>query len=186
MLKKLVSIFDRQYPPYQLAIFIGTSTLVGFLLFFSALLLTGGLYFLSFALIAIMYFIFCGEIIAVLLVCFITGLLGYFILKILSFFKFNYKTCNIITGIIAIFCLIIGFFSYPHLHWYLFNKGKKGHVWKIDINRDGKTDKWVHDTVSGTVDFIDYDTNFNGSPDKREFYKDNKIIKTEYLDDNQK
>lgn len=53
----------------------------------------------------------------------------------------------------------------------------KEHVWVVDMNRDGRIDKWVHNDRYDRLLEIDYDTNNDGKADIFEYYDKNGKLK---------
>ena len=49
---------------------------------------------------------------------------------------------------------------------------------QIDTNRDGKIDKWVYDNNLSTI--VTLDTDYDGTPDIKEYYDNADLIKKEY------
>jgi len=62
-----------------------------------------------------------------------------------------------------------------HFVGYLLNHREQ--VWEVDIDRNGKIDKWVHQDMQYNLKEIDYDTDGDGKADVFEYYEKNGKLK---------
>ena len=181
MLKKIAKIFNKEYPPYQLAIFVGVSTFLGFCMIFPLMFLEGFDAW-GYAILAAGYFFISGEGVVCLVISILYGLISFLILKIISYRKLKKIIMYLFTIIFSINGVIFGFLNYQKVQKFISEKKDgKYTIWTVDTNGDKKPDKWVYDSISGKTLFIDYDSTGNGIADIREFYKDGKITRTESL-----
>lgn len=131
-------------------------------------------------LIYIMYFFVSGEAAADLAISLFIGFISYFLFKTLLKKQVSAKTFKLARIVSFIIAVIAGFLiSFPVRTLMMEVHSGKEVVGKIDTNKDGKPDKWVHHNVYDKLIEIDYDTNLDGNPDIWEYYKNRKVYKKE-------
>ena len=167
---------------------MGIGTLFGFTLIFPVAILTSSPGYWGISLIYLIYSIISGQFIIGLFLSVFLGLITYFLLKSIEKKINKFIIFKIISITLISLGFIIGLISFIPTHIYILKKDNlmKGHVWKVDTNSDKQTDKWVHDDPYGKLLYIEYDTNKDGTPDIREYYKDDKLISTLQINNNEK
>jgi len=181
MLKKIAKIFNKEYPLYQLSIFVGAFTFLGFCMIFPLMFLEGFDAW-GYAILAAGYFFISGEGVVCLVISIFYGLISFLILKIISFMKPIKLIIYLLTVILAINGALLGYLNYNKVQKFIYEKKhSRYHVWPIDTNGDERPDKWVADDMYDKTVFIDYDTNNDGSADIRYHYIDGKITYQEKL-----
>ncbi|MDD4899647.1 MAG: hypothetical protein PHT31_02540 [Candidatus Omnitrophica bacterium] len=134
------------------------------------------------ALVDIVFFMASGQFYIGIGLSFLVGLFFYFFFKYLIIGNIAKKYQYWLLVLMSIIVLIIGFFVYIPVQDFISKRqvqAKKEGVWKIDTNNDGKTDRWAYYDANDKLIRVDYDTNFDGEVDIREYYKNNKIIEKE-------
>lgn len=167
----------NEFPPYQLAFVVGIATFIGFSIVFPLMFLTSGFDYWGFIIIGTIYYLISGECVFGILLSIIAGIASFIVLKILSYVKPIKENLYIFAIIIAFLGAIIGFLSFPRVQRHLSESrsGKDYHTWKKDTNGDKRIDKWVHQDMYGSTIYVDYDNDYDGRADVREYFKDRKI-----------
>jgi hypothetical protein len=159
-------IFDRKSDK-KTALIVGIVCFLGFCFF----LFLPSMYNNPFSSILIYGVIFSAPI--GILEASVIGWAAYLIFK-----RIKKKATYIITLIILIIIgYAIGFFS-----WFALFRAityTKPYTNKIDSNHDGKIDKWIYQ--EGTNAVVTLDTDYDGMPDEKEYYKNGDLIKKEKL-----
>lgn len=172
---------DINKRPLKAALIIGISFFIGFSLIFLLRFIHPSYRIL--VLVDLAYFIMSGQICIGLGLSFLSGLITYLFFKFLVKRDISKRRLNWIVFFISGIAMIIGFFTFLPTQTFIMERdfGKETLVGGGDINNDGRTDKWIYSTdVYDRTTRIDYDTNFDGKPDIKEYYgKNNKLIKRE-------
>jgi hypothetical protein len=152
------------------AFIVGWATLIGF----SFLLFMPSIYMNPFT----------GWFIAGYILVFPLGLLGAYILGLITYNIFkrfikNRLQYRSILCILIIISLAVGFMLQVSMMYLLTRTPPYKN--EIDTNHDGKIDNWIyHDGVSSIVEI---DTDYDGKPDIRKYYDNGELVKTEKITD---
>jgi len=98
----------------------------------------------------------------------------YFIFKYFVRGKLGYRITLVISILIAI---PLGIFFYALIIRAMVNR--PAYTNEIDVNGDGKIDKWVYHHNETTIATVD--TDYDGKPDIKRYHKNGTLIKTEDL-----
>lgn len=107
------------------------------------------------------------------------GLLIYLIFKNFIRNKIIYTVSLIIAILI---CMPLGVWLNMSILRMLASVGSLAPaVLRIDTNSDGKVDKWVYHDTNSLSTRIELDTDYDGDPDTREYYKNGELIKRDNI-----
>lgn len=167
--------------PLKAALIIGISFFVGLSLIFMFRFCHPS--YRVMVLVDLVYFIISGQIIIGLGLSFLIGLITYLTFRFIIKRGISKKKLGWTIFFVSAIAMIIGFFTFLPTQTFVMEKdfGKERLVGGGDINNDGRRDKWIYSTdVYDRTIRIDYDTNFDGKPDIKEYYgKNDKLIKRE-------
>ncbi len=172
---------DINKRPLKAALIIGISFFVGFSLIFLLRFIYPAYGVL--VLLDLFYFITSGQIYIGLGLSFLIGLITYLTFRLIIKRGISKKKLGWSIFFVSAIAMIIGFFTFLPTQIFVMERGfgKERLVGGGDINNDGRIDKWVYSTdVYDRTTRIDYDTNFDGKPDIKEYCgKNDKLIKRE-------
>lgn len=108
-----------------------------------------------------------------LLAAALIGLVVYFVFKKFIRNKIAYASFLVM---VIVLCILLGVWLNIIVFRALTNVGlSRPIVVKIDANGDGKVDKWIYEERGDKT--IEVDTDYDGIPDVREYYKNKRLIK---------